>query len=194
MDNLNDLKMIWLTADTRSLPGSNDIVIMAKKYRIEKLVKKLGLITAGVVLTGIEVLVVFIYKSTLFTTRIGEACIIIAGAVLVATNTNSIGRFYRFNDFSNKEFLEFLEQTRLNQVYYYKKTQVAALIFCSAGLLCYPFETIYKYTVWAIVAYCFIIIYLLVLWLVVRPRAFRKQTRKLNETINRLEKLSKQLN
>jgi hypothetical protein len=193
MDSLNDLKTIWLSADTKSLPNSNEIKRMSKKFRDQKLIKKVALIAAAILLTALMVAVVFIYKSTMLTTRLGEGCLIIAGGILVYTNINSIGRFYRFKDHTNKEFIQFLEQTRLNQIYYHKKTQVAGLAFCSVGLLLYIYEFVHERAFLAVIAYSLMILYLLVLWLIVRPRVFRKQTLKLNETINKLERLSKQL-
>jgi len=193
MDNLNDLQRIWHTAKTDSLPGSNEIILMSKKYRNQKLAKKVATIIAGLLLTATMLATVFVYKSAMVTTRIGEGFIIIAGLMLVYTNTNSIGRFYRFKDYNNKNFLEFLMQTRVNQIYFHKKTQVIALAFCSAGLLLYIFEPAYGHPLFAIIAYPLIIIYILVLWLVVRPRVFKNQAEKLDKTINKLEQLAKQL-
>ena len=39
MDNLNDLRKIWLTADTKGLPNSSEMVHIVKKYRNKKLTK-----------------------------------------------------------------------------------------------------------------------------------------------------------
>ena len=193
MDNLTDIKKLWLTAKTGSLPEAGEVVRMAKRFRNQKLLKKMMVIAAGLVLTGIEVLVVFTYKSNMLSTRIGEAFIIIAGTILIATNTNSIGRFYRFRDFNNKEFIAFLEQTRVNQIYFYNKTQLIALAFCSAGLLLYLFEGVHQNLVLSIAAYGFIVAWIFVLGFIVRPKMFKKQTKKLDEIIKELEKLSKQL-
>ncbi|MDB5124354.1 MAG: hypothetical protein JWP94_2483 [Mucilaginibacter sp.] len=194
MDNLIDLKKIWHSAGTDDLPSPEEVMQAAKKFRNQKLRKKAALILAAFLLVCVELWVVFVYKSTMLTTRIGEAFIVIAGTILLLTNANSIGRFYRFNDFSNKEFLAFLEQTRLNQIYYYKKTQVTAFVFCSIGLLLYPFEMLYTSPVLFFAVYAFIILYLCVLGFIVRPRVFRKQAAKLNDTIKKLEIVSKQLN
>src|SRR5271170_7137249 len=117
MENLNDLKKIWLSADTTGLPDSAEIIRMAKKFRNEKLRKKIMVIVAAMILTAMMVWVMFIYQSTMITTRIGEVCMIITCGILVYTNVNSIGRFYRYKDYNNKEFLAFLEQTRANQIY-----------------------------------------------------------------------------
>ncbi len=194
MDNLTDLKQIWHSAGTENLPGPEEVVRAAKKFRSEKLRKKAGLIAAAGIAVSMEIWVVFVYPSAMLTTRIGQSFIVIAGSILLLTNARSIGRFYRFDDFSNKEFLKFLEQTRLNRIYYYQKTQVAAIVCCSIGLLLYPFEMLHTHLLLAIAVYGFIAVYLFVMAFVVRPRLFRKRDAKLNDTIKKLEKISNQLN
>ncbi|MGZ3891010.1 MAG: hypothetical protein ACXVI9_10955 [Mucilaginibacter sp.] len=166
---------------------------MSRKFRNQKLVKKAALIIVALASTALMVMVVFIYKSNMVTTRIGEGCMIAAGCILFYTNARSIGRFYRFKDYNNKEFIGFLKQTRLNQIRFHQKTQVIGLVLCTISLPLYLFELVYKHTLVAIVIYTLTIIYFLVLWLVVRPRTFRKQSEKLNNIINKLEQLSKQL-
>ena len=136
----------------------------------------------------------FFYKSVLITTRIGEGLIILACGVLVFTNTRSLKRFYALNDCSNREFLAFLEQTRLNQAYYYKKTQVAGLLLSSAGLLFYLYESVYKDIKALFITYFISLLYLLCLWFIVRPRMYNKQVKKLNATMERLKLLADQIN
>ncbi len=193
MDNLNDIKALWLTAKTDSLPSSDEMLRIVKKFRNNRLRKKLTIIFVALVCAAIEVAAMFVYKSTMITTRIGEVLIIIACGVLVFTNTRSMKRFIDLKDCSNKEFIEFLEQTRRNQVYYYKKTQVLGMGLSSLGLLLYLYETASISTVAFIITYAIAITWTLVLWLVIRPRSFKKQSRKLDETLKKLEKISKQL-
>ncbi len=193
MDNLNNLKQIWLSADTTGLPNSAEIVRMAKRFRNEKLRKKILLIVAAVLLTVIMVGVMFLYQSEMITTRIGEVCMIISGGMLVYTNVSSIGRFYRYKDYSNREFLAFLEQTRANQIYYHQNTQVAGLIFSSAGLVLYLFETACIDLKAGLILYAITGALMMVVWLIIRPRAFKKHREKLEKTINQLHKISDQL-
>jgi len=193
MDNLNNLKQIWLSADTTALPNPAEIVRMARKFRNEKLIEKLLVIVTAIILTLMMVWVMFIYKSTMITTRIGEVCMIITCGILVYTNVNSIGRFYRYKDYNNKEFLAFLEQTRANQIYYYKKTQVTGLILCSVGLAFYLFEMTCDDLKAGLIMYSLTGTFLLINWLVIRPRKFKKQKEKLEKTIAQLHKVADQL-
>jgi hypothetical protein len=193
MDNLNDLKKIWRTADTSSLPNSNEIMRMGKKYRNKGLAKKIFLIAAALLLSVLMVIVLFIYKPTMLSTRIGAGFMIIALSILVYTNIRSIGRFYYFRDYNNKEFIAFLEQTRLNQIYFYKKTQVISLSFSSIGLLFYLFETAYQHPIAGLIIYLISGLFLSINWLVTRPRTFKRQSEKLNETLKKLERISNQI-
>jgi hypothetical protein len=194
MDNLNDLKAIWLTAKTDSLPDSHEMVHIIRKFRNKKLLKIAALVITAILLIAIMVWVVFVYNSTMLSTRFGEVFIIIAGIILVATNLNSLLRFYKLKECSNKEFLQFLEQTRLRQQFYYRRTQVVAMSFCATGLLAYLYEGVYKNAMLFIGAYTGTVLYLLVLWIVVRPRVFKKEEKKINAQIEKLESISKQIN
>ena len=77
MDNLNDIKALWLTAKTDSLPSSDEMLRIVKKFRNNRLRKKLTIIFVALVCAAIEVAAMFVYKSTMITTRIGEVLIII---------------------------------------------------------------------------------------------------------------------
>jgi hypothetical protein len=193
MDNLNDLKAIWLTAKTDDLPTSVEMLRLVKKFRNQKLLKKWGIIIAALVSMALMVFTVFSYKSTMITTRIGELLAISACVILASTNIKSLKRFYDLNDCSNKEFIAFLEQTRQNQLYYYKKTQVWGMWLSSAGLLLYMYELVYRDMMLFIIIYSFSVAWILFLWLYLRPRNFKKQTLKLNKTLDKLEKISNQI-
>ena len=193
MDNLNDLKAIWLSAKTDALPGSAEMTRIVKKHRNQKLLKTTALILIALLLVGVMVAVMVKYQQATITTRIGESLIIAAGTVLVITNLNTLNRFYKLAPCSNKEFIQFLEHTRVRRLFYYKWTQVAALSCCLTAMLLYLYEAIYRHDRFFIIFYTVIILYILFMWVFVRPKLFKKQSDKLNATIIQLEKISKQL-
>ncbi|EHQ28782.1 hypothetical protein [Mucilaginibacter paludis] len=193
MDNLNDLKKIWLTADTSGLPNADEIVVIIKNYRSQKLIKKALLVATALLLTATMVLIVFKYRPVMLSTRIGEACIIAAGVMLIYTNTYSLSRIYKLRNCTNKEFIKHLEQAHANRIFYHQKTQVAGLLLTSLGLLLYEFELVYLNLAVCIAAYLAMVVWLLIVWLVIRPRAFKKQQEKFNSTLKKIETLTKQL-
>jgi hypothetical protein len=193
MDNLNDLKAIWLTAKTESLPGSAEMEQIVKKFRNKKLRKITFMVFAALITVVMLILTMFIYRSTMVTTRIGEGMMIFGAAILVATNINSLHRFYNLKVCSNKEFIRFLEQTRRRQLFYYTKTQVVTMILFSAGLLLYIYEMLRGNVLLLIIMYSLSVIYFSVIWFIVRPKTFKREALKLNATMARLHSIAEQL-
>jgi hypothetical protein len=192
MDNLNDLKKLCHTADTQSLPDSNEMLMMIKKYRNQKMVRKILLIACALVFAGLMVQLFFDYNSTMITTRIGEAMIISSILILIVTNTRSLKRMYDLKNCTNKEFIAHLQQVLYNRNYYYTKTQPLCMGLNGVGFMIYMIETIHKKPFLGSVVFGVTIVFLLILLLVVRPRVFKKQSKKLNETIKRTNSLFKQ--
>jgi len=193
MDNLNDLKAIWLSAKTDDLPSSTEMLRIVKRFRDQKLRKKWMVIIMAIALAALMIAAILFNKPTLVTTYIGQVLAASACVVLAVSNIRSIGRFYKLNDCSNKEFIAFLEQTRLNQLYFYKNTQVWGMGLSSTGLLLYSYEFVYQNMLWCIITYSLVVVYILVFFFVVRPRGYKKEAKKLNATMEKLKELSNQI-
>lgn len=194
MNNLTDLKALWHTAPTGSLPTSAQMLQLIKKFRKGHLRKKWLVIICALALAGLMVGVMFTYHSKMATTRIGEVMMALSSLLLAATNLRSLGRFKQLDNCSNLEFLAFIEQTRQNQIYYYKKTQVYIMLLCSVGLLLYLYEAVAGKPLWMAGMYGGTLIYLVVMWLIVRPRYFKKDAQKLQALRQHYEKMAQQLN
>lgn len=192
MDNLTDLKAIWQTANTDSLPDAAEIVSLIKKFRTQRLRKKYIVIFAASAMVILMILVMFFYHSVMITTRIGELLIMGSSIVLAATNIRSLKRFYALNNLSNIQFLSFIEQTRLNQLYFYRKTQPCIFLLTAVGLLFYLYEPASHHPVPSAILYLVCIIYLLIMFLFVRPRFYKKEAAKLEVMRLHLEKISQQ--
>ena len=193
MDNLNDLKAIWLTANTDSLPASGEMLRMAKKFRNGKIRHKLIMIFIAVLLAAVMIFGAINNGLTMVSSWIGEACLIVTCMLLAFTNIRSIRRFIDFKDSTNKEFVEFMEQTRRNQLYYYQKTQVAGMGISSIGLLLYFYEIVYRDTVVFIITYSIAFLYLAFMWFYIRPRNFKRQNLKMDKTVRKLHDISNQI-
>ncbi|WP_345948822.1 hypothetical protein ABDD95_18425 [Mucilaginibacter sp. PAMB04274] len=193
MDNLNDLKAIWHTAKTESLPTSKEMMQLVGKFRGQKLKRKWLVIVIAAFIGCLMLAVLVVTPFKLFTTYFGGALIIAGSVLLAATEIRSLKRFNKLNDCSNLEFLAFIEKTRQNQIFYYKKTMVVIVLLCSVGWVLYMYEPVQKYPFWRVGIYTVMAIYLAVMWFVVRPRALKKDGEKLNAIKQRLESITKQL-
>ena len=193
MDNLDELKTLWHSAKTESLPSAKHMLQMVKKFRDQKLRRKWMVIAVSCLLCILLVIVLFETDFKLITTYIGGALIAASSAWLAATNIMSLGRFYQLDDRSNTDFLAFIERTQQNQIYYYKKTQPLVMFLWSVGLLLYLYEVSINDPLWFVGTYTTCAVYLLVMWFWVRPHFFHKEAKKLMATRERFENILKQL-
>jgi len=193
MDNLDDLKAIWHTAKTDSLPNSNEMLRLIRKFRNQKLRSKWLSIITSLLISMLITTVLFIVHFKLISTYIGGTLMVVSGLLLVASNIRSLKRFYQLEDCSNLEFLAFIEQTRKNQIRYYNRTMIWIVIICSIGWVLYLYEITYQNPLVCFAVYSVIVIYLAVMWFIVRPRSFKRDAEKLNSMQQRLEKILRQL-
>jgi len=193
MDNLNDLKEIWLTADPNDLPAADKIVKTIRSYRLKHAIKKAALIFLTLLLVATMCWVLFAYKSNLLVTRIGEACMFIAMFILLSANANSLRRISNLKDCSNDEFVNFLKREKIKHTFFQKRTQLVGFAFASVGLLLYLFEGVYTTPIQMIMAYLLASLWIFICWFVIRPRSIKRKNRELTETIQNLERLSAQL-
>jgi hypothetical protein len=193
MENLNELKKVWLSANTDSLPDAGTVRLMVKKYRDEKLFKKIAMVGASVVLAAMMLAIVFFYKSTMISTRAGEVLILIDYLILIINNTRSVFRLRRLKDCANKEFLVHMEQAIHGRIYFYKHIQIWCFLLGSIGLLLYLFEPLHTDISLLVICDTVMVVFLLLMWLLIRPRAFKRQIQKLNAAVKQIETLSNQL-
>ena len=193
MDRLDDLKAIWHTAKTDSLPTSDEMVQLMSKFRNEKLRNKWLVIVAACLMSSLIIFILFFIDFKMPTTYIGGGLMAASGLLLAATNIRSLKRFYQLDDYSNQDYLHFIEQTLQNQIKYYKKTMVVIMAFSTVGGMLYLYESVRQNPVSLICTYAAFIIYLAFAWFYVRPRKFKKGVAKLNATRQRLENILNQL-
>ncbi len=193
MDNLNELKAIWKTAKTDTLPIPGEMLRLVKRYRNKKLRNKLRLIAGCFLLIIFFVSAWFYNRPHFISTSIGMLMTTGAVIILAITNIRSIGRFIKLNDCSNKEFISFLEQTRRNQLFYHQKTQVFGILLASAGFLLYIFEFVYQSILLSVIFYTSGIAYIAFVWFYLRVVKYKKQTAELNNIIEKLERMSYQI-
>jgi hypothetical protein len=190
MEDLTDLKNIWLTAKVDALPNAEEAIKTIKRYRFKLIVKKAATVLMLLLMTILMIYVVF-YGPQVLTTRIGEIGFFIGILVLIVSNTNSLRRAFNQINRTNQEFIEYLKQTRRGRIYYYEKVQPLTFITMSLSLFLYAYELVYKNSLLMLVIYSLMTIYVVIMWFIVRPRIIEKRTKQLKETIEKLETLSK---
>lgn len=192
MDNLNELKAIWQTAGTANLPKSAEVKRQIKTFQTQRVRKKWMVIILSLLLAVLISGVTLFSGAKMPTTLLGGLLIAAACVLLAINNLRSLKRFNQLDDCSNRDFLAFIEQTRLNQRHYYQKTQVVIMSVCSVGLLFYLYEPATRHPLWTAALYVGTSVYMLLIWFVVRPRVFARNAAKLDRMRQHAEKLAQQ--
>lgn len=190
MEDLVDIKDIWLTAKVDTLPDAEEAIKLIKRYRFKMIVKKAATILMLILMALLMIYVVF-YGPKMLSTRFGEAGFFLGIFFLFVSNTNSLKRAFNQINRTNQEFIEYLKQAQRGRAFFYEKVQPAAFLVMSLSLFLYVFELIYKNSVLMLVVYSLLAIYVAVMWFIIRPRIIKKRTKQLKETIERLEALTK---
>jgi hypothetical protein len=193
MDNLDDLKQIWLTADMADLPSLPGIIKSAKKYRFVRLLKTFAVLFLVLFLIGAMCWVLYSYRSHFISTRVGEAFMFIAMFILLSANIRSLKRISNFKNYSNSEFLSFLKKEKLNLLQFQKTTQKIGFAFASIGLLFYLYEGVFDNIFTMVISYIALLVWCAFMWFILRPLAMKRKTKKLTELILKIEAYSKQL-
>jgi Flp pilus assembly protein TadB len=193
MDNLDDLKALWQSAKTDSLPNSKAMLQIIRKFRSQKIRNKWIVILSSALLACVIVAALFNSNFKLLTTYLGGSLMALACVWMAVNNFRSLKRFNQLDNCSNVDFLDFIEQTRQNQIYYYKRTMGILVLLWSVGCLMYMYEASYKHSLGLIIFYSAFLVYVAVLWFFVRPRSLKKNAEKLNAMKAHLESISKQL-
>lgn len=193
MDNLDDVKALWQTARTDSLPQAEEMGKMARSFRNGKVRNKRLVIAASAAFSTLIIAVLIFGRFEMTVTYVGGALMVLAGILLAINNFRSLKRFDQLDNCSNVDFLSFVERTRQNQIYYYEQTMGRLVAMCTIGWLLYLYEFLYERPLLMIGLYTAALTYLAILWFLVRPRAFKRDAAKLDATRQRLETLSNQL-
>jgi hypothetical protein len=194
MNNFNDLKATWQGAKTDSLPDAKAMMHIVKSFRDEKLTRKVWIILLSIGASVFFAVRMYLDRFHMASTLLAEALLIVSLLILAYTNIRSLRRFYVLNDCSNREFVNFLEQTRTNQSFYYRRTQVVCMFFYSLGLLLYLFELVHNDVTTMVTAYVATLALLIIYWTIVRPRTYQREALKLQNTIDQTRKIAQQFN
>src|SRR5215213_5687445 len=109
MENFEQLREVWLTADTAKLPEARGLLHTAKSYRMKQWLRSAGVLALVIILLATMVWVLFGYHSRLVSTRIGEAFFLAALFIMLTVQLRSLKRLSEARFYNNSEFLRFLQ-------------------------------------------------------------------------------------
>jgi hypothetical protein len=192
MEDLSKLKTLWQSAKPVVLPDAIEIQKTIKQFRNVKLRNKILSVTVALTVCLMSLTFLVLAKNLMITTQAALILNTVACLTLAVSNLRSMKRFINLKDFSNLEFLQFLQQTRKNQIYYHRRTQVVGLILVTSSTLLFPYQFVKHSFVLGTITYLIALAWLVILWFYIRPRSFKKHFEKLNAELLRFENIIQQ--
>ncbi|WP_312994344.1 hypothetical protein [Chryseobacterium flavum] len=194
MDSNIDFKNIW-KQQTSGNPDLEELLRKLKKFRNQNLCK---LIFANICLIATSLLIFFIwylYQPEMITTKIGIVLVVLGMIIFLLAYNKMFMVFYRIDQTqSNSEYLQSLYVVKNKQKL--MQTTILNLYFVMLflGICLYMYEYILKMSLGSgIIAYALTFVWIAFNWSYLRPRTIKKQQGKLDELINKFEKINNQL-
>lgn len=194
MDSNIDFKNIW-KQQTSGNPDLEELLRKLKKFRNQNLCK---LIFANICLIATSLLIFFIwylYQPEMITTKIGIVLVVLGMIIFLLAYNKMFMVFYKIDQTqSNSEYLQSLYVVKNKQKL--MQTTILNLYFVMLflGICLYMYEYILKMSLGSgIIAYALTFVWIAFNWSYLRPRTIKKQQGKLDELINKFEKINNQL-
>ncbi len=193
MKNFEDLKQIWLSEKGKDLPSFEELqkAISAEKNRVRK---RIGFSILAVVVLLILMCVIVIFSEAKFlSTQIGEFFMFSAIFILLTSRINSLRRSFRSENSSNREFIAKLKTDILRLKNDWNTVQKTGFILVGIGYLLFLYESVYQNRQTMIIGYTLITIVLSAMWIFLRPFANRRKLENKERLLEKIEKLSKEI-
>lgn len=190
-----DFKKIWNRREIE-VPEIKDLYNKAKKFKRNSLN---AVIIANILLLTVLLFIGIIwyyYQPELITTKIGIILSILAIIVYLIPYNKMMFPLILKNDIgvNSQEYLHQLIKLKEKQIFQQTTILSIYFLFLSIGLGFYLFEFVSKMTsVWGIITYSVIILWIAICWLYLRPKAIEKQNAKLNKLLLKFHDMKNQI-
>ena len=192
MENFDDIKSIWQSEKAGQLPDADEFVTIVNKYKSRR--HRITYVLSGILILCLAgfVLVWFGYKTTMWTTRLGELLIFTAVLYAIYHNYKDIQKKKKENAEDSRQFLASLKK----EVTEKKEEKKRILIFLSLLCIAYGFF-IYENASGSLqsilITYLLLLAVIFFFWFVYRPFVNRMQQKSTEKMIQKIEELQKQL-
>lgn len=189
-----DFKNIW-KQQTSNKPNMEELLGKLKKFRNQNL-RRLIFTNIGLIATSLFILFIWYwYQPEMITTKIGIVLVILAMVIFLFAYNKMFMVFYKIDQTqSNNEYLQSLYVVKSKQKLMQTTILNLYFIMLFLGIVLYMYEYTSRMTFSSgILAYAVTLAWIAFNWFYLRPRTIKKQQGKLDELINKFEKINNQL-
>lgn len=190
-----DFGLLWKQQKVAAIPDIKDVLKQGARVKNKIRNKVLRNLVVSVVGIAYYIFFMIYFHPKMLTTVIGVLLMLLAIIIYQAVAVTVLPLLAKNNfELSSKEYLDKLILLKQKQNFVNKKVLNVFFLLISAGLMVFMVEfALMMQLVWAVAAYLFVAGWLVFVWVYIRPRKIKKQTSEINEAINKLEKLDKQI-
>ncbi|MDR6527271.1 signal transduction histidine kinase [Chryseobacterium rhizosphaerae] len=194
MDTNIDFKNIW-KQQTSNKPNLEELLGKLKKFKNENL-RKIIIMNVLLIVTSIGIAFIWYqFQPQLMTTKAGIILVILAMVIFLLVYNKMFMIFYTIdNTQSNSQYLQSLYSVKNKQKFIQTTMLNVYFIMLFLGICLYMYEyTLQMTSLYALLAYTLIIVWIGFNWFYIRPKTIKKQEAKLNGLINKFEEINNQL-
>ncbi|GEN68020.1 MULTISPECIES: hypothetical protein [Chryseobacterium] len=194
MDTNIDFKNIW-KQQTSNKPNLEELLGKLKKFKNENL-RKIIIMNVLLIVTSIGIAFIWYqFQPQLMTTKAGIILVILAMVIFLLVYNKMFMIFYTIdNTQSNSQYLQSLYSVKNKQKFIQTTMLNVYFIMLFLGICLYMYEyTLQMTSLYALLAYTLMIVWIGFNWFYIRPKTIKKQEAKLNGLINKFEEINNQL-
>jgi hypothetical protein len=195
MKTFDDIKTLWQQQASADVPSLEEISRLAQKTQ-KGMMRKNLLATSLLAVSAIIIACIVLTADFKYaTTKLGAVLVVIAifGAIFI--NSQLLRLMMKTTDLTvtNEDYLKQLLRYQSKERFLQTKGMAVYFIALSLGLTIYMYEFYARDHRFGLIAYAITFAWVAVCWFYLLPRAVRKQRRKLDELIQMIQGVSKQL-
>ncbi len=189
-----DFKQIWNKQEA-TVPEIKELLKKATIYKRKSLIKLL-LLNTTMILTSVFIgLIWYYFQPELVSTKLGIVLVILAMMIQLATSNRMLPNLFKSNaETTSKQYLQQLIELQKKQLFQQTTVMSIYFILLSIGLALYMYEYTLRMTLtWALVAYGITTLWIAINWFYFRPKAIKKQNKKMNILLDKFKEMTTQL-
>lgn len=193
MNSKDNLKELWLKQTTEA-PQIEDIFVKLTKMKRKKITVLIAVNILMAITIGVIILIWMYFEPKFITTKIGIIITVLGILIYLFAYNQTLPNLMKINEDKNtNNFLESLLKIKNRQKHLQTKMLGIYFISLSVGICLYLFEYVSMMTLpWSVIAYSLTLIWIAFNWFYLRPNIIRKENKKLDIIIEKIEKISSQ--
>ncbi len=193
MESFNDIKSLWHSGEAPKLPSKAEIENVMLTHG-KKMKQINGLVIFLLICCAVTLMILIAAAPfKLWTTYFG--LIVFMGVTIysIRLKIKRQHKFLRLETLANNDFLDALEKEEENACNGKSRKMAILFSFWAIGFFFYIYEFVFASSEWLLIGYGSLVALILAMWFVYRPFMRRLYQKRIQKTIQKIQKLKTQI-